>query len=201
MDSLGFSDDVELSPEALLAFGLESTERAPLAIDPNTCSECGGAFQVQGKESICKNCGAVGELSEAGGGPQRAPVRLQVTGPQSRYFQRDLDRSGSPDYQRQQLEAITHEYNYYNKVHVDKGKKGFSEDILKSAALMFNQLQQSHAVLRNQRKKAVMVACLTICSVRAGIYHTPHEIAEMIQLQTVWRFPRQRHPARPGRKT
>jgi hypothetical protein len=153
------------------------------------CGQCGAAMTRSANDLayVCGSCGLVieGDTAEPEDeGPRAAPSapRLRLVGVGSNQLQPDLYRSGVGVTPESQKKQIYEEYCRYCAQHVSAGNRAISCDAFSRAADLYNDVQRQ-CVVRSQRKKAIMAACLHQACLMLGFAPGKVEIAKFMRLE------------------
>jgi hypothetical protein len=159
-------------------------------LESNACSHCNGRMHQVETEYRCAGCGLIAEGDTSGEAPTEAgrpppPGRLRMVGPNSGFFQPDLDRSSNANSEASQREQIFKEYLMYRDKYIENGGRAFPVNLLSKAADLYHQIQVK-LTKRSDGKKRIMAAFLQIAGASPEIGFVPdkNECAEMMQLKT-----------------
>jgi transcription initiation factor TFIIIB Brf1 subunit/transcription initiation factor TFIIB len=161
-------------------------------MDWEKCSECFCPMQVQGLEFVCPECGLISEgplemevfnrahCSEM----MRAAPRLRMVGPDSSWYQRDLDRTSTVvDTSESQRRTIMQELLAYNVAYREKYNSTFPNNVLNAVADHYTQVQKV-CVKRSHMKQTILAAMLMHVCIRHNFIRSTTEVAKFMQLNT-----------------
>ncbi len=164
---------------------------AARSVGMNACAACGAALQRGLVDSSCVGCGLVsaGDPSAADDGDDLAPreaavtSRLRVVGPNSGYYQPDLDRSSGGDSAPAARRRIHEELLAYRASAIKRGAKVPPIDACSLATDMYLEIQQQ-VTKRKNNKQAILAACLRLACGQIGYVPETAELAGMLQLRS-----------------
>jgi len=172
----GAGGSVDSLLEALEAQTLcGATQQPPpsdLARPGDNCAECGVPLKVLGMEYVCSNCNEVREAADFRDvipvsnpeipGAASLRGRLRIVGPESGWFQPDMDRTNPGDSSEQQKKATYSELKALNEEYKSRGGNPFPLNVLQDVAHHYNVVQKRD-VKRSMMKKTILAAM---------VYHT-----------------------------
>jgi transcription initiation factor TFIIIB Brf1 subunit/transcription initiation factor TFIIB len=158
------------------------------------CPECLCQMQVQGLEFVCPICCRVSEgplemeVSDREGvrycsSMVRPAPRLRIVGPDSAYYQRDLDRNTTVDYSETQRRHVMQELMAYNTAYREQGGNPFPINVLEATADAYGQVQRV-CVKRSQMKQTILAALLYHMCIKHNFTRDRHEVADFAQLRS-----------------
>ena len=169
----------------------DNVSKSSLHVSSNcmtTCT-CGELLTKDTTKYICKQCGLVKEYESVDSeyeDIQKEPSttgRLRVVGQCANYFQSDLYRSNSGITPAMQTTQILDEFIIARDRYIESGGKAFPKSACKTAAGMYNTIQQ-HYVKRNQNKKVIMAECLHRACIQDNFVPPKATIAGLMGLKT-----------------
>jgi hypothetical protein len=165
-----------------LALPAARVEPAPYGV----CHACGSSLARArriGAFLICPECTGLTECEEEHLVPEGVTTGcLRIVGARRGYFQRKLFQNSSVPPSQAQHRAIHATYQGYGILYMSETDKGFPPHILGAAAELFYQVQRG-VTYREDKRAALMAACLERACVEAGIVRSAAEIAQCLRLK------------------
>lgn len=177
----------KLKPRAVAR--LAATEAAPPPLAPTLCPACGSQMRRRETEEECEACGATLEAEqegEEGAGERRrntGPGRLRIVGPNSGYYQPDLDSSSTSDGAEAQRKGLFEEFLKYRQLYMEGGGTSISTGICEQAANMYHEVQQQFTK-RSSKKRVIMAECLRRACIANNFVPPPKNCAAFMRLPT-----------------
>jgi hypothetical protein len=165
---------------------------AATSTEENVCPRCGERMCTLELELKCEACGILIEgdstaadvlEDEAGCRRQVFAGRLRIVGPNSGFYQPDLDRSSSADNEAAQLKQIQAEFLRFRQTYMERGGQAFPINACERAGVYYHEIQK-RVTKRSINKKAIMAACLRHAAADINYAPDKHVFADMLQLKT-----------------
>jgi hypothetical protein len=156
------------------------------------CPECRCPLVVCEMDYVCPQCRAVKSAAniadvipvstpqEPGASASRG--RLRIVGPDSNWFQPDLDRTNPGDRADMQMRATFAELRRLNEDYKNRGGFPFPINVLEDVAEAFSTVQQQ-SVKRSMMKRSIIAALLYNACFMRGFTRTRAETTEFAQLR------------------
>lgn len=159
----------------------------------DVCPECLEALVVKGIEYECPVCRAVFRAADlaavipvsapAEPGAQALRGRLRMVGPESGWYQPDLDRTNPGDYAETQKKTTYAELKRLNAVYLGRGGNPFPHNVLMEVVTNYNFVQRE-AVKRSQMKRVILAALLFHACIKHGFVRSKEEVSEWAGLNS-----------------
>lgn len=164
-----------------------------LARPGDRCPACDVPLRVAGLEYECPACHEVSEpadiqdvipaggVSTPGAGATRG--RLRVVGPDSGWYQADMDRTNPGESSESQKKATYTELLNLNRTFEGRGGRPFPLNVLASVAVSYHAVQRD-GVKRSMTKKGILAALLFHICITFGFTRTAADTSEFAGLPT-----------------
>jgi len=155
------------------------------------CPVCDAPMLTHDAEYRCSACGLVRALGEDVATVEqstRAPdeCRIRVCGADSRWFQRDFDRTVSPNRKAEREASVVTAYIGYSQRFVEKGGQAFPVIVMRTAAARFCAVQ-AQKTARSSNRRGIMAACLREACIQHNMMRSNIDISAMLEVSGIAR--------------
>ena len=198
LSGCGAATQIDLSS---LDLGVDHSRPKPLDANPiiergagpgDKCISCLQPLIVRDMNYECPSCNAVYQAADlrevisvsapAEPGAKALRGRLRIVGPDSKWYQPDMDRTNPGPYSEIQKMTTFRELTRLNENYKNRGGDPFPLDVLKDVVTNYNFVQQE-AVKRSHMKLTILAALLFHACIFRGFARSKREVAEFAGLK------------------